>query len=387
MTVKQVIKRDGSIVDFDLNKIRLAILSAMYNCGVIDYDYLETIIEEVEDNIEEEENEIVLSVESIQDIVVSVLKMSEHSEVGIHYDDYRKKKERQRNSMTNIEQSVQKLIDKDAEVVNENANKDASTFNTQRDLTAGLVAKAKGLKDLLPIKIANAHMKGQIHWHDLDYSPFMPMTNCSVLDVETLLRDTVKIGNATIKQPKSIQVAVAKLLQILSNVASSQYGGISLPDLDIMLEPYAKMNYEKHLLDVERYNIPDGENYARSKTIKDIYDSMQSLEYEVNSISASTGQSPFVTVSFGFSKSWIGREIQKSILNVRMNKLEDGKIAIFPKLIFFHQKGLNYYETDPNYDIKKLAIKCASECMYPDVISVDREMEILGHRVTPMGKA
>lgn len=66
--------------------------------------------------------------------------------------------------------------------------------------------------------------------------------------------------------------------------------GISLPDLDIMLEPYAKMNYEKHLLDVERYNIPDGENYARSKTIKDIYDSMQSLEYEVNSISASTGR-------------------------------------------------------------------------------------------------
>ncbi|MEQ2561265.1 anaerobic ribonucleoside-triphosphate reductase [Sutterella wadsworthensis] len=220
----------------------------------------------------------------------------------------------------------------------------------------------------------------------MDYSPFMPMTNCSVLDVETLLRDTVKIGNATIKQPKSIQVAVAKLIQIIANVASSQYGGISLPDLDILLEPYAKMNYEKHLLDVERYNIPNGENYARNKTIKDIYDSMQSLEYEVNTISASTGQSPFVTVSFGFSKSWIGREIQKSILNVRMNKLGDGKIAIFPKLVFFHQKGLNYYETDPNYDIKKLAIKCASECMYPDVISVDREMEILGHRVTPMGK-
>lgn len=166
MTVKQVIKRDGSIVEFDVNKIRLAVLSAMYNCNVLDYEFVESTVEEISDVISEEENEIVLSVESIQDIVVDTLKSSDYPEVGIHYDDYRKAKERKRSSMTNIEQSVQKLIDKDDEVINENANKDASTFNTQRDLTAGLVAKAKGLKDLLPVKIANAHMKGQIHWHE-----------------------------------------------------------------------------------------------------------------------------------------------------------------------------------------------------------------------------
>ena len=386
MTVKQVVKRDGSIVEFDLNKIRLAILSAMYHCNVLDYDFIETAVEEISDTISEEENEIVLSVESIQDIVVDILKSSDHPEVGIHYDDYRKDKERKRSSMTNIEQSVQKLIDKDAEVVNENANKDASTFNTQRDLTAGLVAKAKGLKDLLPVKIANAHMKGQIHWHDLDYSPFMPMSNCCVFDAKGVLADTIKIGNATISKPKSVGVAVSKLLKTVGAISGSQFGGISIGDFDLVLEPYAKMSYEKHMLDVERYNIPNGEEYARNKTIKDIYDSVQAFEYEINSMNSCTGQVPFSTISVGWGTSWICKEIQKAVFNVRMNKLADGKVAIFPKILFFHKKGLNYYPTDPNYDIKRLALKCSSIAMYPDLLNVERLIEITGHRVTSMGK-
>lgn len=224
MTVKHVLKRDGTTDDFDLNKIRIAVLQAMFNCGVSDYDYLETVIEDIQEEIEELPIDMVLSVESIQDIVVTVLKSSDFENVGVHYADFRRKKEKTRSQQTNIEQNVQRLLDKDANILNENANKDANTFNTQRDLTAGLVAKAKGLKDLLPVKVANAHMKGQIHWHDLDYSPFMPMTNCSVLDMETLLRDTSRIGNATLKQPKSIQIAVAQIIQTIGSVASSQYG-------------------------------------------------------------------------------------------------------------------------------------------------------------------
>lgn len=214
----------------------------------------------------------------------------------------------------------------------------------------------------------------------------MPMTNCSVLDMETVLREDVKIGNAFLRQPKSIGVAVQQILKTILETSSVQYGGITIPDMDILLEPYAKKNYEKHLLDAEKYEVNNYENYARNKTIKDIYDAMQGFEYEVNTMSASTGQTPFITASFGYSTSWISKEIQKAMLNVRMNKLGDGKLAIFPKLVFFHQKGLNYYPTDPNYDIKQLAMKCSSISMYPDVISVDREMEILGHRVTPMGK-
>lgn len=228
MAINSVIKRDGEIVEFDINKIKLAVLSAITACKVNDNDFFETVMDEIDDEINEDlteaSNTFSLSVESIQDIVVSVLKNSEHPEVGIHYSDYRRKKELQRSSLTNIEQSVQKLVDRDSEVVNENANKDADVFNTQRDLTAGLVAKTIGIKYLLPKRVANAHVKGQIHWHDLDYSPYMPMTNCSVIDIENVLQSTVKIGNATLSEPKSIGVAVAKITQTIGSIASSQYG-------------------------------------------------------------------------------------------------------------------------------------------------------------------
>ena len=384
VAIKHVLKRDGSTVEIDMNKVRMAVASAMFQCGTVDYEFLETVVEEVEDEIEEI-GDIVLSVESIQDIVVSVLQNSEQQEIATHYSEYRKKKERERQTAFNIDLSVERLIRKDPEVVNENANKDSDTYNTQRDLTTGLVAKAKGLKDLLPVKIANAHLKGQIHWHDLDYSPYMPMTNCCVFDAKKILAETTKIGNATLKQPKSIGVAVAQLSQAVLTLTTEQFGGISIGDFDLVLEPYAKMNYEKHLLDVERYNIPNGEDYARKKTIKDIYDAVQAYEFTVNSLASSTGQTPFVTSSFGWGTSWFAREIQKAILNVRMNKLSDGKIAIFPKLVFFHQEGLNYAPEDPNYDIKQLAIKCASIAMYPDILNVPRLVEITGHRVTPMG--
>lgn len=230
MTISKVIKRDGSTVDFDLNKIRNAVMSAITRVHSADFEYFEAVIDDIVEELEEIGSNMTLSVESIQDLVVSVLLNSEHPHIGKHYSQYRTMKEDQRNNLTNIEQSVQRLLDKDVEVLNENANKDSDTFNTQRDLTAGLVAKAKGLKDMLPIKIANAHVKGQIHWHDLDYSPFMPQTNCSVLDMEEVLKSEVTIGNAHIKQAKGIQVAISKLVQTVGAVSSQQFGLAYLPN-------------------------------------------------------------------------------------------------------------------------------------------------------------
>lgn len=165
MPVQLVIKRDGTTVDFDLNKIRTAVMSAISTCSGTDYEYFEAVIDDIVEELEELDVSIALSVESIQDIVVSVLKESEYPEVGEIYTQYRRIQEGKRNNQMNIEKSVQRLVDQDEEVLNENANKNADSFNTQRDLTAGLVAKAKALKDMLPVKIANAHMKGQIHWH------------------------------------------------------------------------------------------------------------------------------------------------------------------------------------------------------------------------------
>ena len=146
------------------------------------------------------------------------------------------------------------------------------------------------------------------------------------------------------------------------------------------------MNYDKHLLEGIKYGVVDAEVYAKDKTKKDIYDSMQSLEYEINTLYTSNGQTPFTTISFGLSDDWIGKEIQKAILNVRINGLGvDRKTAIFPKLIFFIKDGLNLHKGEPNYDIKQLALKCASERMYPDIINADTLERLTGSVKASMG--
>ena len=270
--------------------------------------------------------------------------------------------------------------------MNENANKDSDVFNTQRDLTAGIVGKSIGLK-MLPKHVANAHQKGDIHYHDLDYSPYTPMTNCCLIDFEGMLRNGFKIGNAEVESPKSIQTATAQISQIIANVASSQYGGCSADRIDEVLAPYAEKNYKKHLKDAEEWVLPEKrEDYAWQKTKKDIYDAMQSLEYEINTLFTSNGQTPFTSLGFGLGTNRFEREIQKAILEIRIKGLgSEHRTAIFPKLIFTLKRGLNLEPESPNYDIKQLALECATKRMYPDVLSYDKIVELTGSFKVPMG--
>ena len=270
--------------------------------------------------------------------------------------------------------------------MNENANKDSDVFNTQRDLTAGIVGKSIGLK-MLPKHVANAHQKGDIHYHDLDYSPYTPMTNCCLIDFEGMLKNGFKIGNAEVESPKSIQTATAQISQIIANVASSQYGGCSADRIDEVLAPYAEKNYDKHLKEAEEWVLPEKrEDYAWQKTKKDIYDAMQSLEYEINTLFTSNGQTPFTSLGFGLGSNRFEREIQKAILEIRIKGLgSEHRTAIFPKLIFTLKRGLNLEPGSPNYDIKQLALECATKRMYPDVLSYDKIVELTGSFKVPMG--
>src|SRR5699024_5193497 len=182
-----------------------------------------------------------------------------------------------------------------------------------RDLTAGTVGKTLGLK-MMPEHVAKAHLRGDIHYHDLDYQPFSPMTNCCLIDFKEMLSHGFKIGNADVESPHSIQTATAQMSQIIANVASSQYGGCSSDRTDELLATYAEMNYQKHIKDAAM--ITDDqvkqEAFAKAKTKKDIYDAMQALEYEINTLYSSNGQTPFVTIGFGLGTSWYEREIQKA---------------------------------------------------------------------------
>lgn len=240
----------------------------------------------------------------------------------------------------------------------------------------------------MPEHVAKAHLRGDIHYHDLDYTPWSPMTNCCLIDFREMLTNGFKIGNAEVESPHSIQTATAQMSQIIANVASSQYGGCSADRVDEVLEPFAMRNYEKHL-DESRDYIENPEKqveFAKKRTKKDIYDAMQALEYEINTLFSSQGQTPFTTLGFGLGTSWISREIQKSILRIRIAGLgREKRTAIFPKLVFTLKKGLNLKPGDPNYDIKQLAVECATKRMYPDVLMYDKIVELTGSFKAPMG--
>lgn len=287
-----------------------------------------------------------------------------------------------------IEKEIEGLIHKtNKDLLNENANKDSRVFPTQRDLMAGIVSKHIA-KNMVPSFIMKAHESGIIHFHDIDYSPALPFTNCCLVDLKGMLENGFKLGNAQIETPKSIGVATAIMAQITAQVASHQYGGTTFANVDKVLSPYVKRTYAKHIEDAEKWQIADALNYAQSKTEKDVYDAFQAYEYEVNTLFSSNGQTPFVTITFGTGTDWTERMIQKAILKNRIKGLgRDGITPIFPKLVMFVEEGVNLYKDDPNYDIKQLALECASKRMYPDIISAKNNKAITGSSipVSPMG--
>ncbi|MEW6875413.1 anaerobic ribonucleoside-triphosphate reductase [Trueperella pyogenes] len=378
-----VLKRDGRSVRFDASKIYRAIEAAMNDRGLEDHAFVSQATNAVIDSLPADN----LDIPTIQSAVEDYLMASRYPEVARAYIEYRHDRDLERKQTMDIQHSVGKLLSRDKSVVNENANKDAAVFNTQRDLTAGSVAKAYALGHLLPRPVANAHIKGEIHFHDLDYNPFQPMTNCCLIDIPGMLTNGFQIGNARVESPKSINTATAQIAQIIANVASSQYGGTSVDRIDEVLAPYAQINFDKHMRDAEEWVAPERrEEYALAKTKKDIYDAMQSLEYEINTLYTSNGQTPFVTLGFGLGEGLFEREIQKAILQVRIGGIgKDKHTAIFPKLVMGLRRGVNLDPEDPNYDIKQLALECSAKRMYPDVLSYDRLVEIEGDYKAPMG--
>ncbi|MCY7139655.1 anaerobic ribonucleoside-triphosphate reductase [Streptococcus gordonii] len=383
-----VVKRDGRRVNFDVDKIYKALVKAA--CEVTPMSplleaKLEGITEKIVAEITHRFSQDV-KIYEIQNIVEHELLNANEYAIAKAYISYRTQRDFDRSQATDINFTIDKLLNKDQTVVNENANKDSDVFNTQRDLTAGIVGKSIGLK-MLPPHVANAHQKGDIHYHDLDYSPYTPMTNCCLIDFKGMLKNGFKIGNAEVESPKSIQTATAQISQIIANVASSQYGGCSADRIDEVLAPYVELNYKKHLRDAKDWVLADKRaDYAWEKTKKDIYDAMQSLEYEINTLFTSNGQTPFTSLGFGLGTNRFEREIQKSILNIRIKGLgSEHRTAIFPKLIFTLKRGLNLEPGSPNYDIKQLALECATKRMYPDVLSYDKIIELTGSFKVPMG--
>ncbi|EEY52716.1 ribonucleotide reductase of class III (anaerobic) large subunit [Vibrio cholerae CT 5369-93] len=323
----------------------------------------------------------------IQTLVENELMQGPYKALARSYIEYRHDRDVAREKQSKLTKEIEGLIqESNADLLNENANKDGKVIPTQRDLLAGIVAKHYAKTRILPRDVVQAHESGDIHYHDLDYAPFFPMFNCMLIDLKGMLTHGFKMGNAEIDTPKSISTATAVTAQIIAQVASHIYGGTTINRIDEVLAPYVTASYEKHLEIAREWDIHSPEAFAKARTEKECYDAFQSLEYEVNTLHTANGQTPFVTFGFGLGTSWESRLIQQSILKNRIAGLgKNRKTAVFPKLVFAIKDGLNHKAEDPNYDIKQLALECASKRMYPDILNYDKVVEVTGSFKTPMG--
>ncbi|WP_208443406.1 anaerobic ribonucleoside-triphosphate reductase [Pantoea agglomerans] len=379
-----VIKRDGCRTGFDAQRIEQAVAAAARAAEVEDAAWCAQVAERVALRLADCPE---VDIREIQCAVEETLMAGPYPQLARAYIEYRHDRDVARDRQSQLHHAIRGLVDQtNAALLNENANKDSKVIPTQRDLLAGIVAKHYAQQQILPRDVVLAHERGEIHYHDLDYSPFFPMFNCMLIDLKGMLTNGFKMGNAEIEPPKSIATATAVTAQIIAQVASHIYGGTTINRIDEVLAPFVEQSYARHLAIAEQWQIPQAEQYARQRTEKECYDAFQSLEYEVNTLHTANGQTPFVTFGFGLGTHWAARLIQQSILLNRLAGLgKNRKTAVFPKLVFSIREGVNRRAGDVNYDIKQLALECASKRMYPDILNYDQVVKVTGSFKTPMG--
>lgn len=379
-----VIKRDGCRTGFDAQRIQQAVAAAARAANVDDAAWCAQVAQRVSTLLAERQE---VDIREIQCAVEETLMAGPYPQLARTYIEYRHDRDVARDRQSQLHHAIRGLVDQtNAALLNENANKDSKVIPTQRDLLAGIVAKHYAQQQILPRDVVLAHERGEIHYHDLDYSPFFPMFNCMLIDLKGMLTNGFKMGNAEIEPPKSIATATAVTAQIIAQVASHIYGGTTINRIDEVLAPFVELSYRRHHAIAVEWQIAEAEQYAQQRTEKECYDAFQSLEYEVNTLHTANGQTPFVTFGFGLGTDWAARLIQQSILRNRLAGLgKNRKTAVFPKLVFSIREGVNRRAGDINYDIKQLALECASKRMYPDILNYDQVVKVTGSFKTPMG--
>ena len=385
----KVVKRDGTIVEFDKKKIKNAIVKAF-----IDVDGEETSVAkakaaEIARYIESECNQRKdnLSVETIQDLVVGKLMSSSRKDVATKYVEYRYKRQLIRESNT-TDQTIMELLNGTSEYWNtENSNKDAKVVTTQRDYIAGIASTDITRRFLLPKDIVDAHDKGIIHFHDADYFAQNALHNCDLINLDDMLQNGTVISGTLIEKPHSFSTACNIATQIIAQVASSQYGGQSV-DM-AALAPFVDISRQKIRKEVEeeaRYFAKGVQAYSETdidtvveKRVKDeIKRGIQTIQYQVVTLMTTNGQTPFITVFLNVNGGKNKRErddlalLIEETLNQRYEgtKNEQGVWVspTFPKLIYVLDEN-NAYEGTEYWYLTKLAAKCSAKRLVPDYIS------------------
>ena len=378
----KVIKRDGRHVEYDRNKIAIAIGKA--NEGVerderITEDKIYNIIASIESRGAD-----MMQVEDIQDIIEQKLMSEKKFQLAKTYIKYRYTRELVRKSNTTDDSILSLIKNSNKDVMEENSNKNASIASTQRDLIAGEVSKDLTKRVLLPEKIAKAHEDGILHFHDADYF-LQSIFNCCLINIGDMLDNGTVMNAKLIESPKSFQVACTVMTQIISAVASSQYGGQSV---DIRhLGKYLRISKNKYKEHYEKIYGDKMEASLINSLVKDrvedeLRSGVQTMQYQINTLMTTNGQSPFVTIFMqiedGFEYEEEVAMIVEEILRQRLEGIKNEKgvyvTPAFPKLIYVLDE--NNCLKGGKYDyITKLAVKCSSKRLYPDYISAKKMRE------------
>ena len=377
-----VIKRDGQEVNYNRSKIIVAIGKA--NEEVPEEERIsDQEIEEIVSYVETRKRKRIL-VEDIQDIIEQKLMALGKFDLAKRYIVYRYTRELVRRANTTDDSILSLIKNSNKEVMEENSNKNATAASTQRDLIAGEVSKDLTKRLLLPEKIAKAHEEGILHFHDADYF-VQPIFNCCLINIQDMLDNGTVMNGKLIESPKSFQVACTVMTQIISAVASSQYGGQSV-DLK-HLGKYLRKSHDKYEKAYRAHFGDEFDDDTIEKLVQDrlkdeLKSGVQTIQYQINTLMTTNGQSPFVTLFLNLDENneYIEENamIVEEILRQRLEGIKNEKgvyvTPAFPKLIYVLDE--NNCLKGGKYDyITKLAVKCSAKRMYPDYISAKKMRE------------
>ncbi|NBJ64846.1 anaerobic ribonucleoside-triphosphate reductase [bacterium c-19] len=370
----RIVKRDGHIVDYNPDKIKTAINKAnseVQKSSQISDEKIEEIIRYIE-SLDKKR----ILVEDIQDIIEEKLMEYDKYQLAKKYITYRYTRELVRKANT-TDQTIKELIEGENEYWNnENSNKNAEVVTTQRDYLAGITSTDITRRFLLPEEIVKAHDEGIIHFHDADYFAQNALHNCELINLEDMLQNGTIINGVMIEKPHRFSTAATIATQIILAVSSSSYGGatISLSHL----APFVRDSYEKYLSKYKErhFNDEDCKTYAIEDTKKEVADGVQTFNYQVNSMTNTNGQAPFLSVNMYLGETEEYKEelamIIEEFLKQRILGFKNEKgvyiTPAFPKLLYILEED-NVHKDSKYYYLTELAAKCTAKRMVPDYIS------------------
>lgn len=391
--LKQIIKRNGNLDNFDAKKIENAIIKTIEQVGdssAENYTTAKTVSKLIEDKINN--NDKTFSIYDIENMVFDMLCDLDKELLAKCYTEYKAVQAFKRQTNTTDESILSLLNRTNEDVMKENSNKDAVLASTQRDLVAGETSKDLARRKLLPAHIVKAHDDGVLHYHDMDYA-MQKIFNCCLVNIKDMLDNGTVINGKMVESPKSFQTACTILTQIIAQISSGQYGGQSVNIKH--LGKYLAKSKNKYYDMLKNVMSDEAElNKAVDElTKKELKAGVQTIQYQINTLMTTNGQAPFVTLFLEIEE---GHEYEQEIADIireiliqRIQGIKNEKgvyvTPSFPKLVYVLDEH-NAYEGRKYYDITKIAAKCTAKRLYPDYISAKRMRQIYeGNVFSPMG--